>query len=91
MRGRTVFAVAMASMLAIALLVMANSASAAGEAIVCHATGSQTNPFNLLVVDSESTQFQGHLGHEDDIIAENPTPEQLEEAKAIKEGESDQT
>ncbi|MFN2590304.1 MAG: hypothetical protein ABR518_06010, partial [Actinomycetota bacterium] len=47
--------------------------------------------FNLLVVDSESTQFQGHLGHEDDIIAENPTPEQLEEAKAIKEGESDQT
>ena len=91
MRRRTFFAVAVSAMLAIGVVMVTSAGAASGEAIVCHATGSSTNPFNLLVVDSESTVFEGHLSHEGDIIAEDPTEEQLAEAKAIKEGESDQT
>lgn len=30
---------------------------------VCHATASETNPYVLILVDDNSTTFEGHLSH----------------------------
>jgi hypothetical protein len=35
---------------------------------ICHATGSETNPYRTITVDRNSVIYQGHLGHPDDII-----------------------
>ncbi len=39
---------------------------------ICHATHSTTNPYNEITVDVASVQYEGHLGHESDLI---PAPE----------------
>lgn len=50
-----------------ALLASAGGAQAAqGGHIpvnVCHATDSDTHPYNFITVDADSTKFNGHLGH----------------------------
>jgi hypothetical protein len=33
---------------------------------ICHATGSDTNPYEFKTVDDDSTDFQGHLSHRND-------------------------
>ncbi|HSP75798.1 MAG TPA: LPXTG cell wall anchor domain-containing protein [Cryobacterium sp.] len=35
---------------------------------ICHATGSETNPFVTITVDADSVRYAGHLGHEGDLI-----------------------
>jgi hypothetical protein len=39
---------------------------------VCHATGSDTNPYVFIVVDRNSTAHRGHLMHRDDPNKTNP-------------------
>lgn len=49
----------------VALIVTASPANAATPVVVCHATSSDTNPYVLIVVDDDSTQFTAHLAHRD--------------------------
>lgn len=44
------------------------SASAATKVVVCHATGSASNPYVKTVVDNNSTDYKGHKSHANDII-----------------------
>src|SRR5215203_4168239 len=85
-RGRLLAAMAaLALAFALALGVYTSSASAVDKVLVCHATSSETNPFNAIIVDDNSTELEGHLEHEGDFISDVENPEQLtdEEAEAI--------
>ena len=48
------------------------------KVLVCHATGSASNPFVLIEVDSNSTDLHGHRGHVGDMFdradCDPPTP-----------------
>src|SRR5215217_2149789 len=87
--GRNGLLAAMAALATAFAVSMMFSATAANgqqvKVLVCHATGSQSNPFNAIVVDDDSTQLEGHLGHEGDFVSDVENPEQLsdEEAEAI--------
>jgi hypothetical protein len=44
-------------------LVVQGAATAAPSVVVCHATNSDTNPYNGSTPDVDSTKFKGHLAH----------------------------
>ncbi|MFL6062435.1 MAG: hypothetical protein ACJ72E_14470 [Marmoricola sp.] len=47
-----------------ALFASAGSASAASVSVnICHATNSDTHPYNFITVDDDSAKFRGHLMH----------------------------
>lgn len=48
------------------VMVTASAASADTTVGVCHATGSDKEPFNFVSVDTNSADYQGHLAHKDD-------------------------
>jgi hypothetical protein len=66
-------------------VVLVGPAGAVSEAIICHATGSESNPFEIIVTDNQGV-IDGHSKHEGDIIATNPTQDQIDEAKSLKGG-----
>lgn len=43
------------------------TAAPAGKTIVCHATGSSSNPF-VTITPNINGAYHGHLGHHDDVI-----------------------
>jgi hypothetical protein len=50
----------------VAVLAAASPATAEKTAVkVCHATSADKNPYELIVVDDDSTDFHGHLDHRD--------------------------
>jgi hypothetical protein len=58
---RAVLALSVISM-AIAVAPVADAANG-NKVVVCHATSSSTNPYVTIVVDKNSTEYEGHLGH----------------------------
>lgn len=38
------------------------------QVVVCHATNSDTNPYQVILVDGASTTFEGHLAHRNDPV-----------------------
>lgn len=44
----------------------ANNPTEEHKVFVCHATDSDTHPYNIINVDTNSTSYQGHLTHRDD-------------------------
>src|SRR5215216_7344414 len=66
-------ALAMACALALTVLASASNAQAGDKVAWCHATGSQTNPFVIVVVQKGGPQDIAHEGHPDDVfITEGP-------------------
>lgn len=47
----------------VALMVTAAPANAANKVGICHATNSDSNPYNFISVDDDSAKLQGHLAH----------------------------
>src|SRR5215211_296313 len=78
--GRSSLMVALAAVamaFALALGVYTSSAKAVNEdkVLVCHATSSATNPFTVILVDENSTDFEGHDDHEGDLIEGRDFPD----------------
>ena len=60
---------------------------------ICHATGSESNPYNKITVSTNAVSDSGHLDHEDDIIfdgdiecpdnSSSPTPTSVEKTETM--------
>ena len=58
--------------LAAATCIVTTTTGPPAQVTLCHATGSEQNPYVEITVDDNSVQLEGHQGHEGDII---PAPE----------------
>ena len=64
-RTAAVFAAVGALVFSSGLVMITAPAANAASVGICHATGSDTNPYNFISVDNSSTGYQGHLDHAD--------------------------
>jgi len=66
-RGRLgVGTASVAAILAITAMVAPSAGAQAEKILVCHGTSSEKNPFEVILVDDNSTQLEGHQAHADD-------------------------